>query len=109
MQGTIVMMLALSGLGCHHKSCAPVNVSACYSACYSSCYGGGGCIGSRQSGRRHFPGADFADYFFEDGGICAGMGPAEAFEHDAAGFGLLAMATGTVTIREGSWRGSSAG
>jgi hypothetical protein len=49
MQGTIVMMLALSGLGCHHKSCAPAYVPACYSSCYSGCYGGGyggyGCFG----------------------------------------------------------------
>ena len=37
MQGTIVMMMALSGLGCHHKSCAPV-APACYDSCYSSCY-----------------------------------------------------------------------
>ena len=35
MQGTIVMMLALSGLGCHHKSCGPAYVPACYSSCYS--------------------------------------------------------------------------
>ena len=35
MQGTIVMMLALSGLGCHHKSCGPAYAPACYSACYS--------------------------------------------------------------------------
>ncbi len=52
MQGTIVMMMALSGLGCHHKSCTPAYESACYSSCYSSvaysscysgsCYGGAG-------------------------------------------------------------------
>lgn len=48
MQGTIVMMMALSGLGCHHKSShgffaakacysAPV-VSSCYNACYDVGY-----------------------------------------------------------------------
>ncbi len=40
MQGTIVMMMALSGLGCHHKSCAPMPVAtACYASCYSAPYG----------------------------------------------------------------------
>ena len=37
MQGTVVMLMALSGLGCHHKS-APVYAPASYSSCYSSCY-----------------------------------------------------------------------
>ena len=40
MQGTIVMLMALSGLGCHHKNCAPAYAPACYSAGYSGCYGG---------------------------------------------------------------------
>ncbi len=58
MQATIVMMMALSGLGCHHKSCevatAPscccVEVGfgteystavepSCYSPCYTNCNG----------------------------------------------------------------------
>jgi hypothetical protein len=39
MQGTIAMLMALSGLGCHHKACAPVYAPSCYaSSCYSSCY-----------------------------------------------------------------------
>ena len=38
MQGTIAMLMALSGLGCHHKSCAPVVVESCYTSCHSSCY-----------------------------------------------------------------------
>src|SRR6185312_1558772 len=42
MQGTIVMLMAMSGLGCHHNNCAPAAVSyaSCYgsSGCYSSCY-----------------------------------------------------------------------
>src|SRR4051794_10518458 len=38
MQGTIAMLMALSGLGCHHKSCGPAVVESCYSGCYSSCY-----------------------------------------------------------------------
>ena len=75
MQGTIVMLMALSGLGCHHKSCdvayappyygtgacyggyydggyATVVGPSCYSDCYSSGYSGcysigyGGCYDS---------------------------------------------------------------
>ncbi len=68
MQGTIVMLMALSGMGCHHMSCAPAYgggcyggaggyyagyntystplYASCYSGCYSSYYGaGGGCYG----------------------------------------------------------------
>ena len=62
MQGTVVMLMALSGLGCHNKSCdvvyAPPTYScfsggcyanvyppdyvspSCYSGCYSSGYSG---------------------------------------------------------------------
>ncbi|MGZ3472091.1 MAG: hypothetical protein ACXWO1_20595, partial [Isosphaeraceae bacterium] len=41
MQGTIVMLMALSGLGCHHKSCDVAYAPSCYSgSCYSGCYGG---------------------------------------------------------------------
>jgi hypothetical protein len=53
MQGTVVMLLALSGLGCHHKKCAPVVAETCYSSsscyssgCYSSCYSGSSCYSS---------------------------------------------------------------
>ncbi len=63
MQGTVVMLIALSGLGCHHKSCdvayappsfscfgggcyanvypsyvAPGDFSGCYTSCYTGCY-----------------------------------------------------------------------
>jgi hypothetical protein len=40
MQGTVVMLLALSGLGCHHKQVAPSYGGGCYSSCYSDfgCY-----------------------------------------------------------------------
>ena len=38
MQGTIAMLMAMSGLGCHHKACTPVVVDSCYSSCHSSCY-----------------------------------------------------------------------
>jgi hypothetical protein len=41
MQGTIVMLVALSGMGCHHRSCAPVYETSCYSSCYSACYSTG--------------------------------------------------------------------
>jgi hypothetical protein len=79
MQGTVVMLIALSGLGCHHKSCdvayappsyscfssgcyanvypqgyvSPSSYSGCYSSCYSGCYSGcygGGCYGGCYSG-----------------------------------------------------------
>ena len=43
MQGTIVMLMAVSGLGCHHKSCAPVATAP---SCYSSCYSGSSCYTS---------------------------------------------------------------
>ena len=37
MQGTVVMLLALSGLGCHHKNVGTRPITtACYSSCYSS-------------------------------------------------------------------------
>jgi hypothetical protein len=55
MQGTVVMLLALSGLGCHHKSVAPAYAAGCYSSCYSdfgcysTCYSGG-CYSSCYSG-----------------------------------------------------------
>ena len=47
MQGTIVMMMALSGLGCHHKKCCVDYVAPCYTVSYPApshqgCYGGGG-------------------------------------------------------------------
>ncbi|HEV3121848.1 MAG TPA: hypothetical protein VGY53_08105 [Isosphaeraceae bacterium] len=49
MQGTIVMMMALSGLGCHHKQCCADYAPACYSVSYAACYSGGyvtgGCYG----------------------------------------------------------------
>ena len=40
MQGTIVMLMALSGLGCHHKSCDVAYVPSYYGtgACYGGCY-----------------------------------------------------------------------
>ncbi len=74
MQGTVLMLMALSGLGCHNKSCnviyapptygcfgggcyanvypnyvSPQSFTGCYtggySGCYASYYGGGGCFG----------------------------------------------------------------
>src|SRR5215211_6792178 len=45
MQGTMVVLMALSGLGCHHRNCDVAYVPACYSSCYGGgwdgCYGGG--------------------------------------------------------------------
>ena len=39
MQGTIVMLMALSGLGCHHKACDTAYAPSCYSGgCYGGCY-----------------------------------------------------------------------
>ncbi len=37
MQGTIVMLMALTSLGCKHKSCDVTPVASCHSSCYSSC------------------------------------------------------------------------
>ena len=51
MQGTVVMLMALSGLGCHHKSCDVVYVPSYHGtgACSSTGYTGGavGCGSSR--------------------------------------------------------------
>ncbi len=60
MQATIVMLIALGGLGCHHRSCAVASVAPCCStaahfatvyttvvepSCYNPCYGCGyGCL-----------------------------------------------------------------
>ncbi|MDG3006939.1 hypothetical protein [Paludisphaera mucosa] len=42
MHGTVVMLMALSGLGCHHKHADVAYVPSCYSSisdgCYSGCY-----------------------------------------------------------------------
>ncbi len=61
MQGTIAMLMVLSGLGCHHKGCtdcyATPYAGGCYTACYDvgympyapACYAGtyaGGCYGT---------------------------------------------------------------
>lgn len=46
MQGTIVMLMALTGLGCHHKGGGHVYVD---SGCYSDTASWGGCYGSSQS------------------------------------------------------------
>ncbi|HEV3167821.1 MAG TPA: hypothetical protein VGZ22_27705 [Isosphaeraceae bacterium] len=69
MQGTIVMLMALSGLGCHHKNCCGVAVApACYSATYASgCYAsaqaiGGGCYGSAQSMGGCYGGPSYGGY-----------------------------------------------
>ena len=47
MQGTLVMLVALSGLGCHNKGCdvayAPPTYSSCFGVgmgCYADCYPG---------------------------------------------------------------------
>jgi hypothetical protein len=63
MQGTVVMLLALSGLGCHHKNFAPAYVETCYSSCYS----GVGCYSSCYSGAAYSP-ADFSCYSGFHGG-----------------------------------------
>src|SRR4051812_36716778 len=47
MQGTLVVLMALSGLGCHHKNCDTPVVASCYSTgYYGSCYSSGGCYSS---------------------------------------------------------------
>ena len=61
MQGTLVMLVALSGLGCHNRACdvayAPPTYSSCFGVgygCYADCYPGpvmpacyAGCYGGR--------------------------------------------------------------
>ena len=67
MQGTMVVLMALSGLGCHHKACdtgcAPV-VPTCYAS--SSCYGGG-CYGGYDLAP-----AVYAPSCYSTGGGCYG-------------------------------------
>ena len=38
MQGTVVMLMALSGLGCHNKSCDVVYAPPAYSCFSGGCY-----------------------------------------------------------------------
>ena len=38
MHGTVVMLMALSGLGCHHKHADVAYVPSCYTSSYDSCY-----------------------------------------------------------------------
>ncbi len=52
MQGTLVMLVALSGLGCHNQGCdvayAPPTYSSCFGVgygCYADCYPGSGDAG----------------------------------------------------------------
>lgn len=93
MQGTMVMLLALSGLGCGHSAHkAPVYDScysscyggvaydACYDSCYSACYGGGfvqtsygSCYSSCYGGSCYATGYD-ACYSSCYGGSCYGGG-----------------------------------
>ena len=91
MQGTVVMLMALSGLGCHNKSydavyappaygcfsggcyanvyppdyVSPSCYSGCYSSGYSGCYSslGGGCYGGCYSGGGHHGCGLFARLF----------------------------------------------
>ena len=79
MQGTIVMMMALSGLGCHHKSCAPVMASSCYASCYSAPYGS--CYASTQAFVAPTPAVDCCPTAYVAPscyGGCYGMGYATA-------------------------------
>ena len=45
MHGTVVMLMALSGLGCHYKNADVTYAPSCYSSvsdsCYSGCYSAG--------------------------------------------------------------------
>lgn len=89
MQGTLVMLVALSGLGCHNKGCDVAYVSptytscfsggcysnwypgpvmpSCYSGCYGGCYGGGCYGGWGGSGFGSWGGGSFASCY---GGGC---------------------------------------
>ena len=39
MQGTLVMLVALSGLGCHNKGCDVAYAPPTYSSCFGGGYG----------------------------------------------------------------------
>ncbi len=40
MQGTLVMLVALSGLGCHNKGCEVAYGPPSYTSCFGGNYGG---------------------------------------------------------------------
>ena len=73
--------MALSGLGCHHKSCAPV-AAASYASCYSGCYGG--CYGSTQAYA-----APVADSIAVIGALLTPADPAEITRRTREFLGLL--------------------
>jgi hypothetical protein len=61
MQGTIAVLMALSGLGCHHKSC-DVAVPSCYSSCYSAPVVDMGCGGCGAYTAPVYPAPAIIDY-----------------------------------------------
>ena len=97
MQGTLVMLVGLSGLGCHNKGCdtayvlptyssgfasacyanwpSPQVAPSCYSGCYSSgyngCYGGGGYATLSGRGFGSWDGGSFASCY--SGGCYTGF------------------------------------
>ncbi len=106
MQGTLVMLVGLSGLGCHNKGCdvayAPPSYSSCFSsgcysnwypepvtpACYSSCYSGGysGCYGGGCYGS--FGGSGFGSCYGGSFDSCYGGGCYTGHHRRMGGCGL---------------------
>ena len=83
MQGTMVVLMALSGLGCHHKHCEVAYAPACYSSCYDG--GWGGCHGaSYVSGCYSAPVVVESCYSAGYGGGCYSSG--HGGKHGGGGF-----------------------
>ncbi len=110
MQGTLVMLVGLSGLGCHNKGCdvayAPPSYSSCFGggcyanwypepvtpACYSSCYSGGysGCYGGSYGGGCYgsFGGSCFGSCYGGSFDSCYGGGCYTGHHRRMGGCGL---------------------
>jgi hypothetical protein len=115
MQGTVVMLIALSGLGCHHKSnyvaygppsyscfgggcyanvypsdyVSPSCYSGCFSSNYSGCYGAcyGGCYGVGYSGYAGGYGGHHGCGLFSKIFGCCGHGSSYGYDDTYAGPG----------------------
>ena len=110
MQGTLVMLVGLSGLGCHNKGCdvayVPPSYSSCFGsgcyanwypepvtpACYSSCYSGGysGCYGGSYGGGCYgsFGGSCFGSCYGGSFDSCYGGGCYTGHHRRMGGCGL---------------------
>ena len=62
MQGTLVVLMALSGLGCHHKACCQPAVPACTTGCYAAPMVDMGCGGCGAYTAPVYPAPAIVDY-----------------------------------------------